>query len=375
MKENLTFIFGTRPEIIKLSPIIAHAKKQRRFGVRVIHTGQHDSLANETLAVFNIQPDVNLSVMTPNQTLSLVSQRILQKLEPHLDSQPKSDMIIVQGDTASVFLAALSAYHHQIPIAHIEAGLRTNNIYSPFPEEGYRQMTSRITNLHFCPTQVSVNNLIKEGIKQSSIHKVGNTVVDALLSIRSKNLPNPKIMENIPHGKKIILVTQHRRENFGKKHQNILLAIQDIARTHQKTTEIIFPVHPNPNIKKTVGHYLGKLRNVHLIGPVDYFTMVKIMEKSHLIITDSGGIQEEAPTFKVPVIVTRDTTERPEGVSAGLSFLVGSDKNLITHLSNKILLDDQYSKKFKKLKNPYGDGDSAKKIINIITNFFETKTN
>ena len=374
MKKNLTFIFGTRPEIIKLSPIIALAQRQKQFKVKIIHTGQHDSLANETLAVFNIQPDVNLSVMTPNQTLNLVSQRILQKLEPHIVSHPKSAMVIVQGDTASVFLAALSAYHHQIPVAHIEAGLRTNNIYSPFPEEGYRQMTSRITDLHFCPTQVSMDNLIKEGIKQSSIYKVGNTVVDALLSMSSKNLPHPKILEDIPSGKKIVLVTQHRRENFGKKHQNILLAMQDVAKTHQKTTEIIFPVHPNPNIKKTVGQYLGKLDNVHLIEPLDYFTMVKIMQKSHLIITDSGGIQEEAPTFKVPVIVTRDTTERPEGVTAGLSFIVGSDKDLITHLSNKILIDDHYSKKFKKLKNPYGDGNAAKKIINIITDFLETQT-
>lgn len=375
MKKNLTFVFGTRPEIIKLSPVIAAAQQQKRFKINIIHTGQHDSLANETLAVFNIKPDVNLSIMTPNQTLNLVSQRILQKLEPYLASQPRSDMVIVQGDTASVFLAAISAYHQQIPIAHIEAGLRTNNIYSPFPEEGYRQMTSRITDLHFCPTQISVDNLIKEGIKRSSIHKVGNTVVDALLSVSSKKLPHPKLLEGISLDKRIVLVTQHRRENFGKKHQNILLAIQDIAKTHKRTAEIIFPLHPNPNIKRIVNHYLGKLKNVHLIEPLDYFAMVKMMEKSHLIITDSGGIQEEAPTFKVPVIVTRDTTERPEGVSAGLSFLVGSDRKLITNLSNKILLDDQYSKKFKTIKNPYGDGDSAKKIINIITDFFETQTN
>jgi UDP-N-acetylglucosamine 2-epimerase (non-hydrolysing) len=364
--KKITVVFGTRPEIIKLAPVINELRRLKRYNIEIVHTGQHLSLAEQHLSFFKIRPYLNLEIMVKNQDLDSLSRKLIRKMNAYF-LESNSRLVIIQGDTASVFLTALVAYHHQIPVAHIEAGLRTNNLYSPFPEEGYRQMVSHLVRYNFCPTKNAAANLRTEGISQENIYIVGNTVVDALLTTARQIgiTPFVKTIKRLSSGKKIIIVTLHRRENFGPRHESILKAIRQLSILLFDEIYIVFPVHPNPHISQPARKILHGLRNVYLSPPIGFLDISSLYKYASLIITDSGGIQEEAPSFGIPVLVTRELTERPEAVEAGCSFIVGSDpKKLTEHFLRLFTKRDLSIKSF--YSNPYGDGKAAKRIVHIL---------
>lgn len=370
--KNILVVLGTRPEAIKLAPIILELRKYlNSYNVIICNTEQQKQLSNQTLSFFNLRADINLDVMTENQTLGYLQSKILEKLST-VYSKNKIDATIVQGDTMTVLSATLISFYNKVPIFHVEAGLRSYNLFEPFPEEAVRQIATRITNLHFAPTTEAKKALIKENIDENKIFVTGNTVVDALFCLSQNVLESAKknlLNKNIVLNDKIILMTVHRRENHGQRLDNILNAILVLANQH-KDHQFVLPVHPNPNVKDKIYESLNMLENIILTEPLDYPDLVCLMKNAKLILTDSGGIQEEAPTFGVPVLVMRYETERKEGVLAGFAKLVGANESLIIKEANEILKKDKYMSKLDGSKNPYGDGTSSQKIISYIGGFF-----
>lgn len=368
---KILYVFGTRPEAIKMAPLIKEMKKDSFFDVRVCVTAQHREMLDQVLELFNIIPDYDLNLMKPKQYLSDITVGVLQGLKTVFEKW-KPDMVLVHGDTSTTFAATLSAFHEKIDVGHIEAGLRTGNLYSPWPEEANRKLTSVLAKWHFSPTQHAHNNLVQEGVSSDFIHVTGNTVIDALFEVIDIIKDSPVILNKLKNkfsflddNKKIILVTGHRRENFGEGFERICHSIENIVRENDDV-QVVYPVHLNPNVQQPVNRILGSLGNVYLIEPLDYLPFVWLMNKSHIILTDSGGIQEEAPSLGKPVLVMRDTTERPEAVEAGTVKLVGTEIMTISKEINLLLRDNLYYSKMSNINNPYGDGKSAEKITKII---------
>jgi UDP-N-acetylglucosamine 2-epimerase len=364
-------VFGTRPEAIKMAPLALALAADERFDAKVCVTGQHREMLDQVLDLFDIQPEFDLNIMKPGQDLTDVSTAILQGMK-NVFSDFKPDMVLVHGDTATTFATSLAAYYQQIPIAHVEAGLRTGNLYSPWPEEGNRKLTGALAQLHFAPTTNSRDNLLKEGIAASCIIVTGNTVIDALLDVMKRLDEDQELFARaaepaafLDPARKLILVTGHRRESFGGGFERICLALMEVAQQHPEV-DIVYPVHLNPNVREPVNRLLSGINNVHLIEPLDYLPFVHMMSRAHIILTDSGGIQEEAPSLGKPVLVMRDTTERPEAVAAGTVKLVGSDTANIVRELNHLLLDQKAYKTMSFAHNPYGDGQACQRIIDAL---------
>ena len=373
-KKNILVVFGTRPEVIKLAPVILELKKYPdKYNVIICNTEQQKELSNQTLAYFNLKADLNLDCMRPNQSLLEVQTRILTALN-NVFSNYKIDATIVQGDTMTVLCGALASFYNKCPVFHVEAGLRSYDIYEPFPEEVMRQMTSRVAEIHFAPTEKNRQALLKEDISENKIHVVGNTVIDALFCLSENTLKQSKEffrLNDIKINDKLVLITAHRRENHGERIDRIIEAIAYLAGKYADHTFVI-PVHPNPNVKDKIHSRLKKYNNIKLLTPLDYPNLVYLMKNAKLILTDSGGIQEEAPSFGCPTLVMRYETERQEGIDAGVSVLVGADYDKILKYSEEIL-SNSFEKTRLKAVNPYGDGTSAQKITSIIDNYFAKK--
>lgn len=370
--KNIIVILGTRPEAIKLAPVILELRKNPEYNVLVCNTEQQKELSNQTLGFFDIDADFKLDVMRQNQTLAGVQSRILTALSDVFQTN-HFDATIVQGDTMTVFCGALVSFYNRVPIFHVEAGLRSYDLFEPFPEEAMRQMTSRITDLHFAPTQLAFDSLVKENISSDKIIVTGNTVIDALLCLSDETISKAKcVLENrgVKLNDKLVLVTVHRRENHGERLDRILSAIKMLTEKYGDH-QFVLPVHPNPNVHNKVYAALENLSNVILTEPLDYPELVCIMKNAKLVLTDSGGIQEEAPTFGNPVLVMRYETERTEGVDAGFAKLVGADADKILSESCAILSRDKSESRLDGSKNPYGDGHAAKKIIQSIKEFWK----
>ena len=372
-KKVILFVFGTRPEVIKLAPVILELQKYpQKYEVLICNTEQQKELSNQTLGYFGLKADINLDCMRPNQSLAEVQSRILSELEAKVFSKYKIDATIVQGDTMTVLCGALVSFYNKIPVFHVEAGLRSYDIYEPFPEEIMRQMTSRVTQLHFAPTNNNKQALLKEGIDEDKIYITGNTVTDALFCLSDDAVSGAKDFfknNKVEFDKNLVLITVHRRENHGERLDSILSAIETLV-TKYNDHIFVLPVHPNPNVKDKVEQRLSKYENVHLFKPLDYPYLVYLMKHAKLILTDSGGIQEEAPTFGCPTLVMRYETERWEGIDAGVSVLVGADYDKIVSQSSDIL-DETFESTRLKSQNPYGNGHCAEVIENIISNYFK----
>ncbi len=370
-------VFGTRPEAIKMAPVIKQIEASLEFENIICVTAQHREMLDQVLNLFQITPHYDLDIMTPHQILPSLTAKILLEL-PEVMQEAKPDMVMVQGDTTTTFGAALTAFYHQIPVAHIEAGLRTSNKYSPYPEEINRRLTTSIADYHFAPTTKSKDNLIREGLPASTVFVTGNTVIDALKLVVEKHR-DPSVSKtwhsyfkdkfNISFSgqKRTILVTGHRRENFGEKFEGICRALATIAEQNSEI-QIVYPVHLNPNVQKPVYSILGSVENVFLIPPLDYEPFVFLMNKSYLILSDSGGVQEEAPFLGKPVLVTRDTTERPEGIEAGTAKLVGTDPSKLIETTKELLTNKSLYESISRAVNPYGDGTASAKILEVISN-------
>lgn len=375
---KIIVVFGTRPEAIKMSPIVLNLKNDPKFDLRVAVTGQHKEMLNQVLELFDINPDYNLDIMKKNQTLTDISSNILVGMN-EVFSSFHPDLILVHGDTATTFSSALSAYYHKIPVAHVEAGLRTGNILSPWPEEGNRKLTSTITELHFAPTAQSKENLLKENIDSDKVIITGNTVIDALMTITSKLQENNTLKQQLDNhfsfldpNKRLILVTGHRRENLGQGFENIFSALAEIA-SQFSDIQIIYPLHLNPKVREPAERILKNKPNVFLVEPLDYLPFIYLMNRSYMILTDSGGIQEEAPSLGKPVLVLRDTTERPEAIAAGTVKLVGTNKKKIIEECKVLLQQEAAYNAMSYAHNPYGDGKASGKIKEALLNFFENK--
>jgi UDP-N-acetylglucosamine 2-epimerase (non-hydrolysing) len=366
--KKILIVFGTRPEAIKMAPLIHAFKRHSEFEVKVLVTAQHRQMLDQVLSFFEIKADYDLDLMKPNQNLvNLTSSVMIGCQEIYQAFKP--DLVCVHGDTTTTFAASLTAFYERIQVAHIEAGLRTFDIYSPYPEELNRQVTSKLARFHFAPTQLSESNLIREGVDKNSILVSGNTVIDSLFHSVKKVAENlSEIQAKIPYqvtSRPFVLITGHRRENFGDGFINICEAIRELSVKYS-SFDFVYPVHLNPNVQKPVENILKKLSNVHLIPPQDYIYFIYLMEKSYLILTDSGGVQEEAPSLGKPVLVMRDTTERPEAVAAGTVRLVGSSKQkIIDEVSLLIDSSDEYQK-MSLAHNPYGDGKACDRIIEFL---------
>lgn len=370
--KRISIIFGTRPETIKLCPLLLGIKDSEGLEAHACSTGQHRQMLDQVLKVFEVQADVDLNLMQPNQTLPGLASRALVAVDEYL-KEYKPDMVIVQGDTTTAFVAALAAYYHQIPVGHVEAGLRTGNKYSPFPEEINRVLATHIADLHFAPTPWAKENLLKENVPAEQIYVTGNTVIDALqfaVAKVEKDAPEipvlpAELVSGIDNGP-LVLITGHRRESFGQGFNNICSAIGKLAERF-KEVAFVYPVHLNPNVRKPVFELLGGLSNVHLIEPVSYLPFVALMNRAKLILTDSGGIQEEAPSLGKPVLVMRDTTERPETVEAGTVKLVGTNVKCIVNETSELLADEKAYAGMARAINPYGDGKACGRIIKAIS--------
>lgn len=369
MKKKNLIIFGTRPEAIKMAPLVKEFLKNKKFETKVCVTAQHREMLDQVLKFYDIKPDYDLDLMTPGQSLNLLTARIFEELNSVLEDF-KPDFIYVHGDTTTSTAAAIAGFYSGAKICHIEAGLRTFNKQSPFPEEMNRCVTGSVADYHFAPTRTSKNNLLKENVSKKNILVTGNTVIDAL-QISVEKIKNYKSEElntlknTLDLSKKIILVTGHRRENHGQGFINICNALKQIAKNNPDV-QIIYPVHLNPKVLKPVHNILGKILNIKLIKPLAYPSFIWLMNKSELIITDSGGIQEEAPSLGKPVLVMRNTTERPEAVEAGTVILVGTDTIKIVSETEKLLKNKEQYKKMSQLHNPYGDGKASKRIVDFI---------
>lgn len=374
---KILIVFGTRPEAIKMAPLVKAFEQHNasRFMIKVCVTAQHREMLDQVLDLFEITPDYDLDIMKPGQDLYNVTSNVLLGMKSVLEEY-RPDLVFVHGDTTTTFAAALAAFYQQIPVAHVEAGLRTGDIYSPWPEEANRQLTTQIAAYHFAPTETSRANLLKENVDDQKITVTGNTVIDALFLALGKIKTDKKLEEQIIHklstmnyqpqdDRKIILVTGHRRENHGLGFINICTALKEIAITNSDI-DIVYPVHLNPNVQKPVKELLSGIDNVHLIEPLQYEEFIYLMDRSYFIITDSGGVQEEAPSLGKPVLVMRDITERPEAVEAGTVKLVGTDTKMIIKEAQRLIDDWQAYNKMSKAHNPYGDGSSCRKIPQFI---------
>lgn len=359
-------IIGTRPEAVKMAPIVNAMKADNAFEAITLVTAQHREMMDQVLRLFNITPDIDLDLMKPSQTLSDLTAHIIGSLDPVLNFV-KPDWVIAQGDTTTVMAAALTAYYHQIKFGHVEAGLRTFNNYEPFPEEVNRRIAGTIAAAHFAPTTTSKQNLLNENIPAETIFVTGNTVIDAVQRIANEPAP-AEILALLTGfvGKKLILLTAHRRENFGKPIEDICEAVVTLARTRSEEIHFIYPVHLNPNINDVVRAKLAGYSNITLLPPMDYLPMAHLVKNAHIVLTDSGGLQEEAPSFGKPVLVLRNVTERPEGVDAGTVKLVGTDPEKIIDQTNLLLDDQSHYEKMARSINPYGDGKSAPRILEAI---------
>jgi len=372
MKKRVLCVFGTRPEAIKMAPLVKALEANERFDSMVCVTAQHRQMLDQVLDLFEIAPRFDLDIMRPGQSLQMIMSNILTGLQPVLE-EARPDIILVHGDTATTFATSLAAYYDQIPVGHVEAGLRTGNIYSPWPEEANRKLTSAITALHFAPTETARANLLAENVPDAAITVTGNTVVDALFMVRDRIQKNPKLSEDLHQEfpflqseKRLILVTGHRRESFGGGFENICQALKKISETWSDV-EIVYPVHLNPNVQEPINRLLSGLSNIHLIEPLDYLPFIYLMDRAHLILTDSGGIQEEAPSLGKPVLVMRETTERPEAVDAGTVKLVGTDAEKIFTAVASLLDSDETYNTMAYAHNPYGDGLACKRILDALS--------
>ncbi|WP_353653099.1 UDP-N-acetylglucosamine 2-epimerase (non-hydrolyzing) [Porphyrobacter sp. SLTP] len=372
-KPRILVTFGTRPEAIKMFPVVAAMRETGRFDVRVVVTAQHRELLDSVLALADLVPDVDLDLMEPNQSLDALSARLIARFGAVLDAW-LPDRVLVHGDTLTTMMASLACYFRRIPVGHVEAGLRSGDIYSPWPEEVNRKVTGVIADLHFAPTATAAEALRLENVSENSIHVTGNTVIDALLYAQAKIAADPALAPAIAPlkarfaGKRIIAVTAHRRENFGAGMAQIAQALQMLAA--RKDVAIIYPLHPNPNVGGVMQPALAGLDNIALINPLDYLDFVAMMAASDIVLTDSGGIQEEAPSLGKPVLVMRDTTERPEGVAAGTAKLVGADATVIVAETSRLLDDPAAYEAMSRAHNPYGDGTASRQIANIIAGAF-----
>ncbi|MAT42157.1 MAG: UDP-N-acetylglucosamine 2-epimerase (non-hydrolyzing) [Anaerolineaceae bacterium] len=372
-KIRVLSIFGTRPEAVKMAPVVKALEAEPTIESVVCVTAQHREMLDQVLATFEITPDIDLNLMQPNQSLAQITASILTNLEPVL-KDIKPDWVLVQGDTTTVMTTALLCYYHQIHIGHVEAGLRTGDKWQPFPEEINRKIAGVVADLHLAPTEHSRKNLRKEGVPDSSIVVTGNPAIDALRFITQK--PAPPEVENLlqqhhigQNGKRLILVTAHRRENFGQPLENIIQALKQLAEHYGEKIHLIYPVHLNPNVQKPVYEQLGNISNITLLPPMDYLPMVHLMQKAALVLTDSGGIQEEATGLGKPTLVMRATTERPEGVEAGVLKLVGTDTAAIVSEAKNLLDNPETYQKMAQAANPFGDGYAAEKIAKAILDF------
>ncbi|MGI9420394.1 MAG: non-hydrolyzing UDP-N-acetylglucosamine 2-epimerase [Geminicoccaceae bacterium] len=363
-------VFGTRPEAIKLGPIVKALQNEPDVDLTVCTTGQHREMLKQVLDFFEITPDADLAVMTPGQTLTDITGRVLDKLSPMLAERP-INWLLVQGDTTTAFAAGLAAFYQKIPVAHVEAGLRSGDIYQPFPEEVNRKMVSVFTALHFAPTAESRDNLLREGVSPDAIRVTGNSVIDALLYFQHR-LDHDRDLaagferqfDFLDPARRLILVTGHRRENFEGGIDRMCQALLDIAG--RGDVQIVYPVHPNPNVRGPVGEILANQDGIHLLDPLDYMPFVYMMTRAEIILTDSGGIQEEAPALGKPVLVTRETTERPEGVAAGTAKLVGTDRGRIVAELQRLLDDREAYQAMSRAHNPYGDGKTSARIVEAL---------
>ena len=373
MKKVLV-VFGTRPEAIKMAPVIQELKKSGKFEVLVCVTAQHRQMLDQVLQLFQIVPDFDLDLMTPGQGLIDLTVRVMTGLKDVLKSA-KPDLMLVHGDTTTSFAATLSGFYEGVEVGHVEAGLRTYDLTSPFPEEGNRQLTGRLVNHHFAPTDRAKLNLTNEQVPESKIIVTGNTVIDALIETRQlvstsdDSVLGKELTEIVDSSDKILLVTGHRRENFGEGFINICNGLKQIAKCYPALT-IVYPVHLNPNVQEPVHQILGSVDNVKLIEPLDYLPFVALLDRSYIVLTDSGGIQEEAPSFGKPVLVMRDTTERPEAVEAGTVKLVGTDCDLIVRSVKELMDSDALYQKMSKAHNPYGDGKASQRIVKTLEEKF-----
>jgi UDP-N-acetylglucosamine 2-epimerase (non-hydrolysing) len=373
--KKVMLVFGTRPEAIKLCPLAIEFKKYfYKFNTIVCVTAQHREMLDQVLSIFNVIPEYDLNLMKDNQTLFDITSTALIETGKIIERE-KPDIVLVQGDTTTTFSASLAAYYHHMKVGHVEAGLRTGEKYSPFPEELNRKLTGSIADIHFVPTVRNKEALLSEGVSEETIILTGNTVIDALLWVREKikfEKKKFKELNGINFEKKIILVTGHRRENFGEEFISICSALKEIAERNNGV-EIVYPVHLNPNVKKPVHKILSKIKNIKLIEPLEYEPFVYLMDKSYFIISDSGGIQEEAPSLGKPILVTRNTTERPEAITAGAAMLVGTNKQKIVAEAEMLLNEYSSYIKMSNVKNPFGDGSACKKIMEGVLRFLNQK--
>lgn len=376
MTTRILFVFGTRPEAIKMAPLIKEIEKNKKFDSKVCVTAQHRQMLDQVLKMFRIRPDHDLDIMTSNQSLFDITAKIILRLQAILDSE-KPDLVVVQGDTTTTFVASLAAFYTRTKVAHLEAGLRTRNKFAPFPEEINRRITSAIADIHLAPTPWARDNLLRENVSAEAIFVTGNTVIDALFRVvemlKRSDSKFDSLFDGIDFSKKTVLITGHRRENFGEGFRNICESISDLAERFADA-EFVYPVHFNPNVRRPVNEILHGIRNVHLIEPLDYEPFVYAMEKSYMILTDSGGVQEEAPSLGKPVLVMRETTERPEAVEAGTVKLVGTDKRKIVDGVSALLTDAKAYERMSRANNPYGDGKASQRIVKILEEYFEKQS-
>lgn len=363
--KKILCVIGTRPEAIKMAPVILALKKEPWAEVRVLATAQHRNLLDQVNQFFNITPDVDLNIMQPNQSLTRLTARLLLAVDKVLEDE-KPDVVLIQGDTTTVMSVALACFYRRIPIGHVEAGLRTWDIQNPFPEEANRVIAGNLAFWHFAPTEGSRQNLLKEGVLDSQIVVTGNTVIDALLASASKDL---QLDFELDAGKRLVLVTSHRRENFGEPFRRICQALQTLA-TRNPGVQFLYPVHPNPNIKNVAYEFLEKLPNFTLCEPLDYAPFIAAMKRAHIILTDSGGVQEEAPALGKPVLVLRDETERPEAVEQGVVKLVGPHYERIVEEAQRLLDDESAYQAMARGVSPYGDGQAAERIVSVLRRHF-----
>lgn len=382
MRPIVSVIFGTRPEAIKLAPVVKALRTDPAFSCHVCVTAQHREMLDQILRVFEIVPDTDLNLMEHDQTLCGLASRALGVLDNYL-KETEPNFVLVQGDTTTVLVSSLAAFYHNIPVGHVEAGLRTGNLRSPWPEEANRVLVSDLASLHFAPTEAAHQNLLKEGVLPERVVVTGNTVIDALSLVVKKVRDRPPVIQGLDpclfngtFREPLVLITGHRRENFRAGLDAICRAIDDLARRFPRV-HFVYPVHLNPNVRSTVSHVLGTgnglqghLRNIHLLEPLSYLEFVALMVRSQVILTDSGGIQEEAPSLGKPVLVTRDTTERPEAVTAGTAKLVGSNPAVIIHEVSRLLTDATYYRSMATGYNPFGDGHATGRILLALKKHF-----
>lgn len=379
MRIKVLSVFGTRPEAIKMAPLVLALQADARFDAQVCVTGQHREMLDQVLNLFSIRPRFDLKVMKSGQDLTEVTVSILSGMKEVL-AKFKPNIVLVHGDTATTFAAALAAYYQQIPVGHVEAGLRTGNLYSPWPEEANRKLTGALSTLHFAPTDMSKQNLLREGVPQEGIFVTGNTVIDALLEVvaridRDESLRQTlgKRFSFLREGRRMVLVTGHRRESFGRGFERICQSLSKIAAAFPDV-DIVYPVHLNPNVQEPVNRLLANIGNIHLIEPQDYLPFVYLMSRSSVILTDSGGIQEEAPSLGKPVLVMRDNTERPEAVRAGTVRLVGTAVETIVGAVTELLTDPDAYRAMSFAHNPYGDGHACRRILDALAQHFDDRT-